>query len=212
MRRPLRSPTTSSFVSARRPPATPLSTRARRRRGAMFRALRASPASSIIFAGKSPLMTRVDDSRSLPRCLDTAPTRGRPPPCPADDSAAGRPPAEPFAMRSGRHARNAPRWPRQERPGSFRVAPEGYHNILQYSMLCIPSAPLRAYATAPGDVQRHINAALRREGPAGALRESGQPSPPWSRPRRAPAPNQLRSRTAAIMARSRRLPFIDDGV
>jgi hypothetical protein len=46
MRRPLRSPTTSSIVSARRPPATPLSTRARRRRGAPFRALRAPLASS----------------------------------------------------------------------------------------------------------------------------------------------------------------------
>jgi hypothetical protein len=30
---------------------------------------------------------------------------------------------------------------------------------------------------APRDAQRHINAALRREGPAGALREGARPSP-----------------------------------
>jgi hypothetical protein len=78
MRRPLRSPTTSSSVSARSPPVTPLSTRSRRRRGALFRALRASPASSLIFAGESPPMRCVDGSRGLPRCLDTVPTRGAP--------------------------------------------------------------------------------------------------------------------------------------
>jgi hypothetical protein len=213
MRRPLRSSTTSSIVSARRPPATPLSTRAHRRRGALFRALRASPASSLIFAGELPLMRRVDDSRSLPRCHDTTPTRERPPPCPADDSAAGRPPAGLFAVRSGRRARNARGL---AAPGSPRVLPRGTGRQTQYCSVqyAIHSVrPPRAHAAAPGDVQRHIHAALRRDRPASALREGARPSPPWSRPRRARAQNLLRSRTRhAIIACSRRLPFTDVGV
>jgi hypothetical protein len=193
MRRPLRSPTTSSSRSVRRPPATPLSTHARRRRCPLFRTLRASPASFLLFAGESPQTRRVDDSRSLPRCLDTAPTRGRQPP-PAD-SAAGRPPARLFTMRSGHHARNARG---QAAPGVPRVLPPCTGRLMQncsvqYAIHFV--RPPRAYATAPGDVQRHINAALRRERPAGALRDGARPSPPWSRPRRALAQNQLRSRT-----------------
>jgi hypothetical protein len=127
---PLCSPTTSSSVSSLRPPATPLSTRARHRRGPLFRSLRASPASSLLVASESPLTRRVADSRSLPHCLDTAPTRGRPPPCPADDSAAGWPPAGYFKMRSGRHARNARRLAAPGALGSLREVPAGERNLL----------------------------------------------------------------------------------
>jgi hypothetical protein len=186
MRRLLRSPTTSSIVSACSPPATPLSTRARRRRGALFRALRASPVSSLIFAGKSPLMRRVDDSRSLARCLDTAPTRGRPPPCPANDSAAGLPPAGLFTMRSGRPTTQRPRAGRARRapgPSAWHRPANAMYCAVQYVIRSV--RPPRAYATAPGDVQRLINAALRHERPACALREAARPPPPWSRPQRA---------------------------
>jgi hypothetical protein len=138
-RRPLRSPTTSSSVSSCRPQATPFSTRARRRRGPQFRALRASPASSLLFAGESPLMRLVDDSRSLPRCLDTAPTRGRPPP-PADDCAAGRPPAGLFPLCSGRHARNACGQAAPGHPASFRGVPAGQRNIVPYNTPSTPPA------------------------------------------------------------------------
>jgi hypothetical protein len=48
MRRPLRSPTTSSRGSARSPPVTPLSTRIRRRRGPLFRALRCTGVVSLL--------------------------------------------------------------------------------------------------------------------------------------------------------------------
>jgi hypothetical protein len=152
------------------PWATPLSTRARRRRGPLFRARRAAPTSSLFFAGASPLMRCVDDSRSLPRCLDTTPTRGHPPP-PADDSAAGRPAAGLFTLRSGRHARNARR---QAAPGAPRVLPRGTGRLTQYCSVQYTIhivRPPRAYATAPGDPQRHISAALHRERPAGALLE-----------------------------------------
>jgi hypothetical protein len=125
MRQPLRSPTTRSSVSARSRPVIPLSTSARRRRGPLFRALRASPASSLLFVGESPLMRRVGDSRSLPCCLDTARTRERPPPCPADDSAACRPPAGLFTMRSGRYACSTRGLASPGAPGSFRVALAG---------------------------------------------------------------------------------------
>jgi hypothetical protein len=91
--------------------------------------LRASPVSSFLFADESPLMRRVDDSRSLPRCLDTAPTRGRPPPCPADDSAAGRPAAGIFKLRSGRNTRNARG---QAAPGAPRILLRGPGRLTQY--------------------------------------------------------------------------------
>jgi hypothetical protein len=93
-------------------------------------------------SGESPQMRRVDDSRSLPRCLDTASTRRRQPP-PAD-SAAGRPPARLFTMRSGRHARNARG---QAAPGLPRVLPPCTGQLtqycsVQYTPLCPPAASI----------------------------------------------------------------------
>jgi hypothetical protein len=105
------------------PRATPLSTRARRRRGPLFRALRASPTSSLLFAGASPLMRCVDDSRSLPRCL-VPPLRG--------GARRLRPTTQP---RAGGTRYTAQRPPRSQRPQAgcarcarvlpFRGAPAG---------------------------------------------------------------------------------------
>jgi hypothetical protein len=205
MRGPLRSPTTSSSVSSRRPPATPLSTRARCRRVPLFRALRTSPASSLLFADESPLMRRVDDSRSLPPLREGA-RRLRPTTLPL----ASRRRDSLHCAAAATLATPAGR-PRQARPGSFR----GHQPITQYCLVqyAIHTVrPPRAHATAPGDAQRHINAAPRRERPAGALPEVARPSPPWSR-RRALAQNRWGSLTRrAIITHSRSFPFIDGGV
>jgi hypothetical protein len=138
MRGPLRSPMTSSSVSSHRPPTTPLSTRARRHGCPLFSALRASPASSLLFAGESSLMRCVDDSRSMPRSLDTAPTRGRPPPR-ADNSAARLPPAGLFTLRSGRHTRNARG---KAAPGVPQVLPRApSNNTILFSTVRYPHRP-----------------------------------------------------------------------
>jgi hypothetical protein len=138
MRGPVRSPTTSSSVSSRRPPATPLSTRARRRRGPLFRALCASPASSLLFASESPLMRRVDDSRScsavsIPPLRERA-RRLRPTTLPR----AGRRRDSLHCAAAGTLATPAGR-PRQARPGSFRGHQPA--NAILFSTVHYPHRP-----------------------------------------------------------------------
>jgi hypothetical protein len=141
------------------------------------------------------LMRRVDDSRSLPRCLDTAHRRGRPPPCPADDSAAGRPPAGLISMRRGRHARNARGL---AAPGAPRVLPRGTGKLPQYCSIqyAIHSVhPPRSYATALATCNATLMPRCAAKGRPVRCARGARPSPPWSRPRRALAQNQLRSRS-----------------
>jgi hypothetical protein len=118
-------------------------------------------------------MRRVDDGRSLPRCLDTTPTRGRPPP-PADDAAADGPPAALFTMRSGRHARKTHG---QAAPGAPRVVPRGNGQLTQYCSVQYAIHAVRsprAYATAPGATPLQCRASTARDRPVRCARAHGR--------------------------------------